>query len=202
MTTPDVEKAAFRTISRNKRLSLSSQRCSAASLLASQHITATDWWQMIETIALYAAYGSEMDPASIEQFALSTGKTVFYPRVQGEVLEFAQGTLADMNAGFAGILEPSGPAVSIESIDVVIVPGLAFDASGQRLGSGRGFYDRTLPKNSRSIGFAYAEQIVQHVPTNPHDRRMDAVLTDEGFVLKPRESLKHQFGHDGREALS
>ena len=186
MTTPDVEKAAFRTIARNTRIAISEARRAVASQQACEHILDASWWPEISSIGLYAAYGSELDPKEIERRALEDGKRIYYPRVIKDEIEFVRGELQTLECGFAGIMEPAGTAVPIDTLDLIVVPGLSFDANGQRLGSGRGFYDRSLPKRSRTLGFAFVEQIVPLVPTSIHDRRMAGVVTDEGFLREPK----------------
>ena len=185
MALPDVEKAAFRTQARRQRLAISMARRDAASRAACEYLIGSDLWSAISSIALYAAYGSEINPGLLEQQAIEDGKKVYYPRVLGDALEFAESTLVQLKVGYASILEPITPAVTLSSIDLIIVPGLSFGPKGQRLGSGRGFYDRTLNDNVLCVGMAYSEQINTAVPTMPHDVRMKGILTDEGFILSP-----------------
>jgi len=185
MALPDVEKAAFRTQARNQRVAITKQDRKVASELACQHLIDSNLWNTITSIALYAAYGSEIDPLQIERQAVKNGKRIFYPRVTGDKLEFAESNHRDLTKGFAAILEPTGPPVALSKIDLVIVPGLAFGPQGQRLGSGRGFYDRTLNSDVLTIGIAFHQQISSQVPTLPHDVRMKGILTDEGFTLQP-----------------
>ena len=185
MHIPDVEKAAFRTTARNRRLAIENERRNSASALACMHIKSATWWSNRRAIGLYAAYGSEIDPYDLEIAAREANIKVFYPRVHKDQIEFVQARRQDLVPGFAGILEPRGPTTPIDELDLIIVPGLAFDTAGQRLGSGRGFYDRLLSKTSPSLGIAYEEQIVAQVPTGSHDRKMAGVVTDEGFVIHP-----------------
>lgn len=80
---------------------------------------------------------------------------------------------------FFGILEPDGPPFThVEKINLVIVPGMAFDAKGFRLGRGGGYYDRTLPKlvNAVKIGVGFSFQMVSSVPFEPHDEVLDKVI--------------------------
>ena len=84
--------------------------------------------------------------------------------------------------------EVDGPDLRVQpgdvdpaSLDVVVVPGLAFTADGRRLGQGGGHYDRFLPRlrpECRTVGAAFAEQVVDDLPTEPHDVRLDLVVTD------------------------
>ena len=80
-----------------------------------------------------------------------------------------------------GIGEPTGPEFTdLESIDMIIVPGVAFDSHGNRMGRGRGFYDRLLKStpNAAKIGVGYDFQLLDTIPVEPHDVPMDCVITD------------------------
>lgn len=106
--------------------------------------------------------------------------TVVLPRVEGEVMNFYPYGKDVMATGTYGINEPQGgtPMNACE-IDVVVVPGVAFTDCGVRMGRGKGFYDRYLSQSgSRAlkIGVCYSEQIVDDIPTEPHDVVMDAVI--------------------------
>lgn len=109
--------------------------------------------------------------------------TIFlYPRVVPGTpfLEFAEGPLTAK--GPFGIPEPESAAVSLTRIDVVIVPGLVFDLAGERLGYGKGFYDRVLGqlhKDALSVGVAFEAQLGP-VPMGPLDRAVDQVVTEQG----------------------
>ena len=185
MALPDVEKAAFRTQARNRRVAIAKDKRRVASRLACDHLMNSPLWHSVSSLALYAAYGSEIDPGYLESNAIKAGKRIYYPRVIEDKLEFVESRLENLVEGFATILEPKGPPVAIESIELIIVPGLAFGPQGQRLGSGRGFYDRTLHEDTLTVGIAFHEQISDRVPTLPHDVRMKGVLTNEGFTLEP-----------------
>lgn len=87
----------------------------------------------------------------------------------------------DMRPGAMNIPEPAPhtPAVAPDEIDVLIVPGVAFTRQGERLGYGGGFYDRYLPLCSRAqiLALAFAEQIVDFIPTEPHDLRINTIIS-------------------------
>jgi 5-formyltetrahydrofolate cyclo-ligase len=88
------------------------------------------------------------------------------------------------------VLPEDDPAPGPSSIDVVIVPGTAFTADGHRLGQGGGWYDRFLPRlraDATIVGVGFAPQIVDELPTEPHDVRMDRVVTDVGETKKMSE---------------
>ena len=112
------------------------------------------------------------------------GITVCLPRCEGKVM-----VAVDVNddtkyqAGPFGILEPLGQAIDPRAIDAVVVPGLAFTAQGHRLGQGGGFYDRFLPTvrdDCATIGVCFEPQLLQTLPSEEHDRRVQMVITDHG----------------------
>lgn len=115
------------------------------------------------TIMLFDAMNGEPDASSFAQWCASVAKHVVIP------------------AGKRDAAYPADP----RSLDVVVVPGLAFTLHGDRLGQGAGWYDRLLDElrdDCVSIGVGFAEQIVDFVPTEPHDQRIDVIVTDQGRV--------------------
>jgi 5-formyltetrahydrofolate cyclo-ligase len=87
-------------------------------------------------------------------------------------------------------LEPN-PArcklVPIEHIDIAIIPGIAFDEKGGRIGSGKGYYDRMIPDlaiTTRKVALAFEEQVVQQIPMESHDKHVDIIITDERIIYK------------------
>ena len=110
-------------------------------------------------------------------------KTLLLPCVDGERLRLRQYTGPEcMSPGPQfGIAEPTGPEFTdLDRIGAIIVPGVAFDNAGHRMGRGRGFYDRLLKSvpHACKIGVAFGFQMVESVPTEPHDVKMDMVITD------------------------
>ncbi|MBQ8703861.1 MAG: 5-formyltetrahydrofolate cyclo-ligase [Bacteroidales bacterium] len=110
-------------------------------------------------------------------------KTLLLPCVQGDDLVLRQYTGPEcmVSGEQFGIGEPTGAVwADLEAVQLIAVPGVAFDPEGNRMGRGRGFYDRLLKStpNAVKIGLAYDFQVLDHIPTEPHDVRMDHVLTD------------------------
>lgn len=170
-----------------ERRGLSAQAVALASSAAADLVITTEEWATSQTVALYAAFDGELDPRALD-FAHGSRRIV-YPIVTEGVpsLAFAQAQLGDLSPGTFGILAPTedAPRVDPDQIDLYVVPGLAFDPFGGRLGLGRGYYDSTLAQASgRRLGFAYRWQLVDEVPVGPTDRRMHLVVTDES-VLRP-----------------
>ena len=107
-----------------------------------------------------------------------------FPRIAGNDLTFHRVSgRRDLHTGAFGILEPSSslPVVSVPDLDVILCPGMGFGRDLSRLGRGKGFYDRTLALASEKatiIGIAFSCQVIDSVPTEPHDKRMHALVTD------------------------
>jgi 5-formyltetrahydrofolate cyclo-ligase len=145
-------------------------------------------------IALYAALGTEVDPAEIARRALARGVRVAYPRVghADRRLAFALCAPADLVRGRLGAAEPppGAPAVDPAEVGCVVMPGIAFSEDGLRLGRGGGYYDATLPHlaGAARIGLAFDVQIVRTLPREPHDAPMDAVVTETRVLSFRRES--------------
>jgi 5-formyltetrahydrofolate cyclo-ligase len=139
-------------------------------------------------IGAFASTPSEINTYSILEGSLELGKRLYLPKITKDKNQFYFYNVQDfkkLTKGPFGILEPSGnkPA-DWEEIDLVLVPGLAFDMTGNRLGFGKGYYDRVLPllkKSTLTIGLGYSFQIVEKIPTESHDVPLKAVLSEKGF---------------------
>ena len=141
-----------------------------------------------KTVAMYLALRDELDASPLQRALAERGVTVVLPRVKPgprELLHFhrVDGDCA-LVAGPMGLLEPSSdaPEVPLAAIDVFIVPGLAFDERGARIGYGRGHFDATLAAAAGALRVAYAFelQIVPAVPESAGDERVDVIVTETG----------------------
>jgi 5-formyltetrahydrofolate cyclo-ligase len=149
---------------------------------ACAHVLALPCWASARGVVAYAATANEIDPALLIEAAMEAGKAVYFPRRVADGLEFLRATPEALRPASHGLLEPVdgepllGPAPGV----VFIVPGLAFDERGARLGRGAGCFDRALPRFSGAvrIGLAYEFQILPFLPEAPWDVRMDIVVTD------------------------
>ena len=131
-----------------------------------------------DPVLVYVAVRGELDTGPLLDALWAAGRTVAVPRITGPGTMVAA-HLPDRAAfrpGRFGVPTSDGPVCT--GVEAVIVPGLAFDRYGGRLGYGAGFYDRWLAANpARTIGVAYDEQRVDRVPMEPHDRPLDVVIT-------------------------
>ncbi len=143
-------------------------------------------WKNARTVGLFSPLPEE--PNLLELLAASD-KRFFFPCVQGADLEWrAVRAYTDLRAGarLAGrtLLEPPvGPGVSVDTLECLLVPGLAFTACGQRLGRGGGYYDRALSarhRESSAIGICFTFQVRESLPVEPHDLPVDTVLHSAG----------------------
>lgn len=139
----------------------------------------------IRTILLYHSMPDEVCTHQLLKDLHAMGKTVLLPTVQGEdlTLHVYEGD-AQLSTGTSfGIQESMGPLFTDDShIDLAIIPGMAFTLQGDRLGRGKGYYDRLLPRlTCPLIGIAFPFQILPNIPTEPHDIRMTEVLTIHPF---------------------
>jgi 5-formyltetrahydrofolate cyclo-ligase len=186
-------KRALRRSMRRRRESMSPERAAiAAREVADRFLALPACRQVIARgglVALYAAMRNEIDPAPIGEALAEAGVTLAYPRVVRGVrrLTFHRVTSpAEMEIGTFGIPEPphGAPVAPTRRIDLFVVPGLAFDRDGNRLGWGMGHYDATLSENpeARRVGLAYESQIVDSVPRGPHDLPMHVIVTDTGVI--------------------
>jgi 5-formyltetrahydrofolate cyclo-ligase len=137
--------------------------------------------QKAHTLLLYSALPDEVPTQTLLDKLTAQGKTVLLPKVvSDEDMELRHYTgKADLQQGAFGIMEPCGKVFTdYDSIDVAIVPGMAFDQQGHRLGRGKGYYDRFLAKIPKvyKIGLCFSWQLVDEVPCDEHDIIMDEII--------------------------
>ena len=194
---PDAEspngasKIALRLEMRRNLSALDAGVHAAASAAIAARLTNSEEWSTARSVAAFVGVGGEVDTLPIIECAQRQGKHLLLPRcLSSTVLEFAaysqDGVLEN---GRFGIPEPSAdhPGESLRGIDLVLVPGLAFDRFGGRLGKGAGYYDRALaPLDMRArpalLGLGFALQIAERVPMTTLDVHLDAVVTESAWI--------------------
>ncbi len=146
------------------------------------------WLSRPRTVLVYAATVGEPPLAGLVAHARAAGMRVALPRVEGtELVVHAWPEGGELSRGAFGIGEPSRAweVIPPADVDVVLVPGLAFDPEGHRLGQGGGHYDRLLARlrpGAWRIGVGWAFQTVPALPVEDHDQRVHAVVTEEGWT--------------------
>jgi 5-formyltetrahydrofolate cyclo-ligase len=145
------------------------------------------------TILAYVAMRKEIDPSAVLAHAFATNKRVVLPRIGDEGLalhEHHEGVALIEN--HLGVQEPSASAARVEpsAIDLVIVPALAVDPRGYRVGYGGGFYDRLLPQmtNATKVAFVYDFQLVSEAPNEAHDAQVTHIISDARTLVAASES--------------
>lgn len=140
-----------------------------------------------KVVFIYVSFANEVDTHRIIEYALGLGKKVCVPRVinrsEGMKALFIR-CLGELKLSKFGILEPkdSENFVRQEDIDLCIIPGLAFDKNGGRIGYGGGYYDRFFSTNgSRKIALAYEFQILKNIPREKHDILVNGLITEKDF---------------------
>lgn len=141
-------------------------------------------WQQAEKVLFYYSLPDELQ--TIEQLQSITDKKLFLPRVNGSTLDILPYSTDCVDKGAYNIIEPRGNQIyPIEEIDLIIVPGMAFDKQCNRLGRGKGYYDSILSKcEGIKIGVGYDFQLLEHIPTEQHDIKMDIVITPSFIIRK------------------
>jgi 5-formyltetrahydrofolate cyclo-ligase len=185
-----VAKEELRRAARGIRDAVGRAEASAAAERAAEHLLALPRVVAARRVALFAAVGSELDCGPAARALRARGVELAYPRVLrgAERLKFhVVGEETELTRGAFGIPEPSAgaPAAPVSSIDVFVVPGLAFDRSGARVGWGRGYYDRTLaaaPDQLR-VGYCFDCQLVPEVPRDRGDLLMHVIVTESGVLV-------------------
>lgn len=149
-------------------------------------------WIQADTVAVFSSLSHEVDTGPCVDRARRDGKNVLFPRMRGrDGLDFVRVEAGErLVPGRYGVLEPPsrGRPIRLGPEVLVLVPGLAFDRFGGRLGRGAGYYDRALAGDSayegraRRLGVGLALQVVDRVPMTPLDVRMHALVTENGLL--------------------
>lgn len=149
--------------------------------------------QNAQTILLYYPHKNEVNVLPLFEILSFKGKRVLFPKtVNEEIHPVAVNSLKDLKKGNFGILEPEGKKTEKEHIDIVIVPAVAFNKKGYRIGYGKGFYDRFLKDfKGLKVGVAYDFQIVDDLPVNEHDVPVDIIVTPTNLIKVNKEDDKN-----------
>ncbi len=173
--------AAVARMEPGERVSASTQACA---LLETQ-----PQWGAAQWVMLFAPLPGELDIWPLLTAALSAAKKVALPRFVAETKTYEARQILDpkldLQVGHFGIREPRSHCAPLPSIrlDLILVPGVAFDSQGRRLGRGRGYYDQLLKGlRGTTCGVAFDQQIVDEIPVEPHDVRLDCLLTPTRWI--------------------
>ena len=176
-----------RLLTARRRLSLLEVQEAAQAIAG--HLLATDAVRRAATVAAYVSVGTEPGTGPLLEALAAAGRRVVLPcLLPDNDLDWAVHTGELRRAG-RGLLEPTGPRLGREAVataDIVLVPGLAVDGNGMRLGRGGGSYDRALgrvPVGTVTCVLLHEGEVVDTVPAEPHDRPVTAAVTPSGITL-------------------
>ena len=159
------------------------------------HVAGLGEYVRAETVLFYVSFRSEVDTHGLMKAAWEQGKRVAVPRVirEGNRLDLhVIGSIEDLSPGAMGILEPDpgrAETCSTDEVNLIMIPGAVFDRKGHRIGYGGGYYDRLLARTPREVfrlGLAYGRQLVEEIPAEPHDEKLDLVITENGLTYTDR----------------
>lgn len=174
--------------------SLSSLEVESWGRKVQDQIISSDIFKRAKVLALYHPFQNEVETRALFEAARREGKTVAYPapsdKKEGSLVFYGIEDLADLKGGEGEFLRPVNKGglkeLSLPEIDLMVIPGLAFDKRGNRLGRGKGFYDKTLKHFAGvRVGLAYSFQVTDHIPHAPWDETLHCLVTEEQFIHVP-----------------
>ena len=183
------DKNAIRELLRARLGAMTPAERHAKSVAACSLVTASPEFAAAKVVMLYLSMAEEVDTATIALRCWQTSKTVVVPKVLWQQRRMLPVEVTSLTTGVGtnpqGVREPiAGNPFPTDSIDLVIVPGLGFSLDGYRIGRGMGFYDRFLSSDEflgASCGLAFEEQVIEGLPSEPHDVPVGMLATDRGL---------------------
>lgn len=175
-----MDKQALRKEIRDKKRAMTEAEIVAASQRLAELFVASEAYRQAKTIYGYLPYNQEVRTVPMLEQALADGKRVAVPKCYGDEMRFIYlEDLSQVEKGYCGIPEPiADEPIAEDETALVLMPGLAFDPQGHRMGYGGGFYDKFLEKepNHPTIALCYEFQMLEHLETEAHDIPVDTVL--------------------------
>ena len=186
---PDAKRALRKQV-RAELKRMAPEERAAASARARAALAAQPLWKGAQSVLFFAPLPEELDVWPLLAEALAAGKKVALPCFVAETRTYVacqiQNPETDLEVGHFGIREPGRQCSRLSSnrLDLILVPGVAFDLQGRRLGRGKGYYDALLTAlNGTACGVAFDQQIVTEIPVEPHDVRVNYLLTPTRWVV-------------------
>lgn len=179
-----MKKKHLRQLIKDQKSMISDAEIERLSALLCLDLYKLDEYKNARCVFAYVSYNQEVRTRGLIEHALADGKRVAVPRVYGDIMRFKYiSSINDLQPGYMGIPEPSDDlecADDREEQVLMIMPGLAFDEAGNRVGYGRGYYDRYLTKNNKTrytkVALAYDFQIVDSIEADAFDVKTDILI--------------------------
>ncbi len=183
-------KSEIRKMIKEQKKQLSTKEINEFSSQIAKRLMDTDMYKKASVIYPYVAYNQEVITNEIILDALKSGKRVAVPKTYTDYMEFLYITdLNQLEPGAFNIPEPITTEIANEPEVLIIMPGIAFDPEFNRIGYGGGFYDKYLANhpdtNFTKVAVTYDFQIVDHLETEPHDEKIDAIITPTRIFMAP-----------------
>lgn len=198
-----MDKDELRRAMRMRRRTFGDAQQEAASLAVLAHVKAFAPYAQAKTVMAYMACRGELSLAPVINDLLAQGKMLVLPRCEAPGVMTARKieSLAQLVPGAYGLLEPGCGSLIVppQEIDLVLVPGTAFDRTGGRIGQGGGYYDRFLPRTrALRAGVCHEFAMLDHVPCTAHDVHMDVLITPAGVIRADRDTSEHRRSQNGK----
>ena len=202
------QKKYLRTLLGECRASLTPEFASSRSVTIQRRLLATDCYRNAPAVVLYSPIHNEVATDLIATDAIASGKELFFPRLRRarESITVARvHDLSELVAGAFGIREPATKGAGAQPRElagaIIVVPGLAFGPHGQRLGRGGGHYDRflaALPREAITVGLAYSFQLLDRIPQESLDRRLQYIITESALIRVAEPQVQPLAAEAGR----
>lgn len=183
-----MDKVEIRRLALEKRNSLSEADRKTKSFGIGKLLESLELFQNAETVLFYYSHNSEVDTLSLIRKWMQE-KSFFLPRLTPDdsFLALPVSSLDELELNRYGIPEPPMPSTEADKspkLDLIIMPGVAFDRKGNRIGMGKGYYDRFLAgqKGVPKVALAYSEQVLDSVPKEPYDEPVDMIITENEVI--------------------
>lgn len=171
-----------KSIRQKKKLLSSEDKLQAAELVFKQ-LFQLEQWEKANRVLVYHSLPDELQ--TIEYLDKMLSKELFLPKVDGDTLKIVAYDKSRLITGAYNILEPDdNNYFPVEDIELIIIPGVAFDKQKNRLGRGKGYYDKLLSNTDAfKIGICYDFQLVDEISTDAHDIKMDIVIAPNCVII-------------------
>lgn len=184
-----LDKKQLRKVAKEKLAGIPDDERKEINVKLFRNLNATDWWKEAAVIGVTVSGDLEWDTKPIIRQAWQEGKTVAVPKCIPETRKLDFYKLEDFNQleeSFFQLLEPipeQTEKLEKHSIELLVVPGLLYDARGYRIGFGGGYYDRFLANfPNRTVSILHSEQLIDEIPNEPYDVPVQQLITENGVV--------------------
>lgn len=180
-----MNKTELRKESRDRKKQLTAEERKSAEIAVLEKLESCREFTEAKRILAYYSLPDELQ-TNLLLNKWNKDKEIFLPRVNGELLDIARFEPDSTAEGAFSIQEPTGnDLTTVDTIDLIIIPAVGYDRKGNRLGRGKGYYDRLLKDATcQKIGIIYSCQLFDEVPAEPHDIPVDLIIT-ETEIIKP-----------------